>query len=309
MNRTLLQISGQGESRFYGHLNILAEYAGLKDQPWVNGYVQHGWTGTDGWGDYVGSRRIGHKFVWSNRVEKEIRSTGGRNVTVIGAPWLYLLKLKKILVGNAVKKAGVIAYPLHSQPWAPKQDTNIEYAEYLKETYGSVTVCLHWTDFENQKLKYESFGHKVITYGVGTPWLKGFDLKILNKQLETLQNHSKFVSNAFQTSVFYALSLGLEVEFGGPAGWVKQIDHRGTYGRLGQSHWQKLALDEKLRDGFWKDELGLVNLKEPAELRTLLGWNQKAPSMTAQFMIHRLKDLLLDGNPFEKLSYFSRGRS
>jgi len=309
MNRTLLQISGQGESRFYGQVNILAEYCGLKNQPWVNGYLQHGWTGTDGWGDYVGRRRIGHKYVWSKRVQDEIFSGGGKNATVIGAPWLYLLKQNNVNLANGIKKEGVIAYPLHSQPWAPKQDTNAEYAEYLKDTYGSVTVCLHWTDYENQKAKYEKTGHRVITYGVGTPWLPGFDLKILNKQLAALQNHSKFVSNAFQTSVFYALSLGLEIEFGGPAGWVKQLDHRGTYGRLGQDHWQKLALDKNQKNDFWKEELGLSYLKEPSQLIEILGWNKPPMKDRVNYFFSRGLDIMRDGNLIEKLSYFSRGRS
>lgn len=308
VNRTLLQISGQGESRFYGHVNILAEYCGLTNQPWINGYLQHGWTGTDGWGDYVGRRRVGHKYVWSNRVKDEIYSGGGKNATVVGSPWIYLLKQKKINFGNAVKSEGIIAYPLHSQPWAPKQDTNSEYAEYLRDTHGKVTVCLHWTDYENQKSKYENFGHQVITYGVGTPWLAGFDLGILSKQLAALQNHSKFVSNAFQTSVFYALSLGLDVEFGGPAGWVKQIDHRGTYGRLGQDHWQKLALDKNTRENFWKEELGLPQLLEPSQLKKILGWDSPASQKYISFILSRALDIIKDGNLLEKFSYFSRGR-
>lgn len=309
MNRTLLQISGQGESRFYGHLDILAEYCGLKKQPWLNGYLQHGWTGTDGWGDYVGRRRIGQKYVWSTRVQNEIYSGGGKNATVIGAPWLYLLKQKNINLGASVKKEGTIAYPLHSQPWAPKQDTNLEYADYLKDIYGEVTVCLHWTDYENQKSKYEKFGHQVITYGVGTPWLAGFDLKILSKQLSALQNHSRFVSNAFQTSVFYALSLGLAVEFGGPAGWVKQIDHRGTYGRMGQDYWKTQALDKNQSENFWKEELGVAHLQEPSQLKKMLGWEKPATSKKVLFLAKRVMDIIKDGNVLEKLSYFSRGRT
>ncbi len=309
MNRTLLQISGQGESRFYGHVNILAKYCALNSTKWLNGYLQHGWTGTDGWGDYVGRRRWGHKFVWSQRVADEVLQGGGRNVTVIGSPWLYLLKQKNISLGNAIKNQGVIAYPLHSQPWAPKQDTNKEYAQYLKDTYGSVTICLHWTDFEKQKNTYQDLGHKVITYGVGTPWLENFDLEILSKQLEVLLNHSKFVSNAFQTSVFYALSLGLEVEFGGPAGWVKAIDHRGTYGRLGQDHWVNLAINSNTKENFWKEELGINHLKSPAELKDILGWNKFSLFNTFKFLMFRVKDMIADGNLLEKFSYFSRGRN
>lgn len=308
MNRTLLQISGQGESRFYGHVKILAEYCQLNFIPWVNGYIQHGWTGTDGWGDYVGKRRIGHKFVWSERVAAEIKSGGGKNVTVIGSPWLYLLKKNNINLANAIENEAVIAYPLHSQPWAPKEDTNTQYATYLKDTYGEVTVCLHWSDFEKQKNKYEALGHKAITYGVGTPWLENFDEEILTKQLLTLRKHSKFVSNAFQTSVFYALSLGLDVEFGGPAGWVKDIDHRGTYGRLGQSHWVNLATNKETRNQFWKDELGFNNIKEPNDLITLLNWDKNSRFKKVKFFTHRVRDMLRDGNLAEKLSYFSRGR-
>jgi hypothetical protein len=57
------QLSGQAENRFYGHLHLLAQYCGFEGQPWLNGYLQHGWNATDGFGNYLGGKRVSNKYV------------------------------------------------------------------------------------------------------------------------------------------------------------------------------------------------------------------------------------------------------
>lgn len=308
-SRSLLQLTGQAENRFYGHLNILAQYCGLDGEPWLNGYLQHGWNGSDGWGYNIGYRRAGHKFVWSARVAEELKKNGGRNFSVVGSPWLYLLKTKKINLENAVQETGVIAYPVHSQPWGPVEDTHENYSNFLAENYGSVTVCLHWTDFEKSKKKYQLKGHTVITYGIGTPWLPGYDKDILTKQLETLLHHSIFVSNAFQTSALYALSLGLKVEIGGPKKWwVKESDYKEVYGDRGSEYWNQLVMDQTQSKELWRSELGFNYLMSSEQLKSTLDWNSNKSVKKFIFFSKRLKDVLLDGNLLQKLSFFTKGR-
>ena len=309
MNRTFLQLSAQGENRLYGHTSILAKYCGLAEPVWLNGYLQHGWNGCDGFSNYAGHRRLSNKYIWSQRALDDLLTRGGRNSTVIGSPWLYNLKLKnKLHLSLKAKSNKIIAYPLHSQPWAPKNYLHSEYANYLKENYGEITISLHWSEYSNFEIlnTYKSLGHNPITYGIGTPWIKGFDVRFLDHQLTQLENHGKIVTNAMQTSVLYALSLGLNVEFGGPASWQKKVDEFGTYGQYGQDYWKDKVLNDPEKT--WKMELGLNELQEPERLRESLGWNESM-KIKPTFVASRLIDVIRDGSIVEKLSYFSKGRN
>jgi hypothetical protein len=108
-----------------------------------------------------------------------------------------------------------------------------------------------------------------------------------------------------QTSVLYALSLGLDVEFGGPASWKKKVDEFGTYGQYGQDYWKEKVLNDPTQT--WKIELGLNDLQEPESLRKSLGWD-KTTKIKPTFVASRLIDVIRDGSIIEKLSYFSKGR-
>ncbi|MFM9096497.1 MAG: hypothetical protein ACKOQL_06655, partial [Actinomycetes bacterium] len=191
MKRLMLQLSGQAENRFYGHVDVLARYCGLEAPVWINGYIQHGWNGCDGFSHYAGHKRISKKFIWSKRAQKDQELLGGINNFVIGAPWLYNLKMNQISKVSTTKDK-VIAYPLHSQPWAPKNYLHSEYAQYLKSKFGNVTVSLHWSEFSNKETKntYQNCGHTIITNGVGTPWLPNFEKNFLTNQASYLANHS-----------------------------------------------------------------------------------------------------------------------
>jgi hypothetical protein len=309
VNRSLLQLSAQGENRLYGHLSILSNYCEITEPVWLNGYLQHGWNGCDGFSNYAGHKRSSKKFIWSKRALDDLVSRGGKNAFVIGSPWLYNLKTKNKLEANPVSNSKkIIAYPLHAQPWAPKNYLHSEYASYLKENYGEITISLHWTDYSNFEIlnTYKSLGHNPITYGVGTPWIKGFNNHFLDNQLSQLENHGKIVTNAMQTSVLYAMSLGLQVEFGGTASWKKKIDEVGTYGDYGQDYWREKVLTQPEKT--WKTELGFDELLSPKELMTTLSWN-KSIKINSTFIVSRLSDILKDGSIIEKISYFTKGRN
>ena len=109
-----------------------------------------------------------------------------------------------------------------------------------------------------------------------------------------------------QTSVLYALSLGLQVEFGGPASWKKKIDEVGTYGDYGQDYWREKVLTQP--DKTWKTELGFEELLPPEELVATLGWN-KSIRLNSTFVVSRVADILKDGSMIEKLSYLTKGRN
>lgn len=295
MNSFLIQISGQAENRFYGHVNILARYCGLEGNPFLNGYLQHGWNATDGFGNYLGSKRFANKFVWSQRCEKIIKKNGKKNVIAIGAPWIYLSDIYPL--NNITRKKGVVAYPAHSSTWSKIGNTSIEYSKYLKEKFGAVTVVLHRYDYSNIEIQknYLTFGHRVTTHGIGTPWEKGFDPLFLKNQRDLLSNYSTVTSNVTSTPVLYGMSLGLNAEIGGPVDYsITNLDDKASQLGDGKTDWNLMV--EK-NPTFWQQELGVENKKSPEELKIILGWHPK-PKKFSSYIFLRSKDLITGSNKF-----------
>lgn len=308
MNRFFLQFSGQAENLLYGHLQILANECGLDEPPFLNGHLQHGWNGSDVAAKNERGLIRAKKFVWSDRVAQHIISAGGGNVSVIGSPWLYLLRQKKVEYENHFNSKGVIAYPDHSQPWEMLDNIHAQYSEYLKSKYGEVTVSLHWTDYSNTHVKqsYENNGHVVVTNGVGTPWLEKFNKNYLENQLHFLSSHNTFVSNSVTTSAFYATSLGLDIKIEGPAGWTTGIDIKKYYGNFGLNFWTERFNTSNLRTLLWKEELGFDYMLNKNDLTKTLEWNDLSLQPKVKFLLHRCQDILLNGGYKEKLSFITK---
>jgi hypothetical protein len=227
--------------------------------------------------------------VWSKRCEEIIKANGKSNVFAIGAPWLYLEDVYP--QSQTKEKDGIIAYPAHSSSWSHMGDTSKEYASYLKDQYGPITVVLHKYDFANAdtKQKYESAGHSVITHGSGTPWEKGFDLEFLKKQRDVIAKFAKVVSNSMSTAILYATSLGLTAEIGGPIDYsVTNPDDKASQAGDGKTDWAKMLNNNFAQ--LWKDELGLNCKKSPTELKEILGWSPK-PQKSLFFIFKRGIDL------------------
>jgi hypothetical protein len=299
VNTFLLQLSAQAENRFYGHVHLLAKYCGLEGSPWINGYLQHGWNATDGFGNYLGSKRSAHKYVWSKRCENIIEQNGKKNVFAIGAPWLYLSDVYPQATNQ--NGSGVVAYPAHSSTWSKLGDTSLEYANFLKDKYGEVTVVLHRYDFANTQVKqtYESAGHQVKTHGNGTPWESGFDPMFLKNQRDLLSGFSVVVSNIMSTPVLYATSLGLKAEIGGPVDYsITNADDKASQTGDGLTDWNSMI---NQNPDSWKEELGLDCKKSPQELKEILGWQPK-PKKAISFFFARSKDLFTGSNKFVSLS-------
>lgn len=293
------QLSGQAENRFYGHIHVLAKYCGLNGEPFLNGYLQHGWNATDGFGNYLGKKRFANKFVWSKRCENLIKDFR-KNVFSIGAPWLYLNDIYPLK--DLKSKKGVVAYPSHSSNWSKMGDTHEENSEFLKKNFGEVTVVLHKYDFSFHDIrkKYEQVGHRTYCHGNGTPWEKDFDLHFLKNQRDFLSQFEVVVSNVMQTAVLYATSLGLEPIIGGPLKYDTDKNDMASQIGDGTINW-----DEELnrnKSGLWEQELGLSSKKTKPELKEILGWNDNKISYF--FIKNRTKDLVVGSSLLTSLKVF-----
>ena len=291
MQTFLDQLSAQAENRFYGHIQILGKYCGLSGSPFLNGYLQHGWNATDGFGNYLGKKRFAPKYVWSRRCEELIKPFRD-NVYAIGAPWLYLEDVypkKKVS-----EKKGIVAYPSHSSSWSVMGDTHLENAEFLYDNFKEVTVVLHRFDYSNSQIRqnYEKLGHKTYCHGNGTPWEKDFDPMFLINQRDFLNQFHTVVANVMQTAVLYATSLGLEPIIAGPIDYSGvDVNDKASQAGDGKTNWNKELEKNK---NLWQIELGLNEKKDRTELKNLLGWDINKVSYN--FLYARAKDLIYGSN-------------
>jgi hypothetical protein len=288
MIKTFLnQVSAQAENRFYGHIQILSKYCGIAGSPFLNGYLQHGWNATDGFGNYLGKKRYANKYVWSKRCEELIKPHKN-NVFSIGAPWLYLEDIYPKEKNQ--EKKGIVAYPSHSTSWSKMGDTHLENSEYLYSNFKEVTVVLHRYDYSIPEIKnsYEKLGHKTFCHGNGIPWEKDFDPMFLVRQRDFLNQFHTVVANVMQTAVLYATSIGLEAIIGGPVDYTGvNVDDKASQKGDGKINWDKELEKNKY---LWKQELGLEDKKDKEELRNILGWNDNKISF--HFLNSRAKDLV-----------------
>ncbi|MFF5080564.1 hypothetical protein ACFY36_26225 [Actinoplanes sp. NPDC000266] len=267
-------------NHFYGHAHILAEYCGLDpdDPPRIDGFVQHGWNVVDGLGygtPYVPGRPI---LVYSERTRRRAWSMGRRHVTVIGAPFLYLLTMRPE-EADAPPREGTIFYPFHG--WENQQvlgDHQRQVEEILETEDGPVTFCLYWNEFQNDKVResYEQYG-RVVCHGYrGKQWLDT-DRFFLDKQLAELRRHKRVASNRLSSAIFHGVAAGCEpAVYGDPM----HLDREDLpMAERIRREWPELHgkhLDMAVARPSALSELGDGYLASPDELRVILGWSAKA---------------------------------
>ncbi len=210
----------QAENRAYGHARTLSEYAGFTQARWVPGALQHGWNPFDGIGMDDGVWRPLPKFVWSDDNVRRGLQKGGRGYRAIGAPWLYLLRMRGRPTPPARSEGGsTIAFPFHATVHTRMVGSHADYARDLVEGEGSraLTVCLQWIDADNPETRraYEDVGATVVTLGRGTSVAPGHE-HFLHRQLDLIGAHDRLVSNRLATCIFYGAAAGLEVGVYGP---------------------------------------------------------------------------------------------
>ena len=173
-------------NHFYGHAHVLAQYCGLNREhpPRIEGYLQHGWNVVDGLGcgtPYVPGQPI---FVWSEQTRRRAWSMGRRHATVVGAPFLYLLAVRRR--PRPVEREGTIWYPFHG--WEG-QHVNGDHRRLIDEIMatepGPITFCLYWNEYRDDRVRaeYEQAG-RVICHGYrGLQW-QDTDIRFLHNQLD-----------------------------------------------------------------------------------------------------------------------------
>ncbi|MCU7729737.1 hypothetical protein ODJ79_38975 [Actinoplanes sp. KI2] len=263
-------------NHFYGHAHVLAEYCGLDPEhpPRIEGYVQHGWNVLDGLG--IGTPYLPGKpiFVWSEQTRRRAWSMGRRQATVIGAPFLYLLRFAPPPPEPATR-AGTIWYPFHGWESQQVKGSHARLIDEIRATEtGPLTFCLYWNEYRNDRVRaeYEKAG-RVVCHGYrGFMW-QDTDTRFLHNQLDELRAHQRVASNRLSSAVMYGAAAGCEPAVYGDPMHLERED-RSTAERI-RRQWPELHGKhpdpaEARRSAL--AELGDDYLASPAELRTMLGW-------------------------------------
>jgi hypothetical protein len=284
----------QGENRAYGHAAVLSEYAGFDRTKWIPGALQHGWNPFDGIGRMDGIWRPLRKFVWSEENERIGRALGGVRYEVLGAPWLYLLRLAPVPAAPSGPPS-TVAFPYHPTIHDRVVGSHERYAKDLAgREPGPVTVCLQWMDHADTGIRenYARHGFRVVTLGRGTSGAPGYT-GFLRRQRQELLRHTRAVSNRLSTALFYAASVGLEV---GIYGSEMSLASEQAYATSGiPDRWPALHADAvapEVSRPLWEHQLGADQVQSPERLRALMGWDGLRPGVKAHFIASRTADLM-----------------
>ena len=268
-------------NHWYGHAHILAEYCGLDpaSPPPIRGVIQHGWNFAHGLGYGHVNDHSFTKLVWNDRNRRRGQVIGWRDFAVIGAPYLYLMDLKKD--EPAPEREGTIFYPFHGtndyESVMGSHDKLIEQVKAVED--GPVTACLYYVEYDDPEIRkhYEDSGFRVITHGRrGNQW-KGTDRFFLFRQLEEQKKHTRVISNRLTTAVFYGAAAGCEpAVYGDPMEFVGVKAGFNGAGLLEalypEMFGEHLDIEHALETS--RAELGTDHLMSPDELRYTLGWDE-----------------------------------
>jgi hypothetical protein len=268
-------------NHFYGHAHIMGRFVGADYAPRIWGYLQHGWNMHDGFAVGTVFAPRYPKFVWSHACARRGWAAGLREYMVVGSPWLYLLELERQedWIAAARPRTGTIVYPFHGWEGQQVLGSHSRYLDQIRATEGDVpiTVCLHWNEFDNDKVReeYEAAGVRVITHGQRGYMWKGTDQAFLYRQLDEMRHHRRVISNRMSSAILYAASAGIEVGvYGDPM--HLESDHAVLGGvskprrMWPEMHQESIPTD--LARQVADDELGRDDLLLPEEVIDAFGW-------------------------------------
>lgn len=268
----------------YGHDLVLALWTGLHRRvPPIWGFLQHAWM--EDLPFWQGER---HSRFWPIIVFSERNRSAAKewcigrcdtSVIAIGDPFLYVVRLLASLGArpSPSRGGGTIVYPMHADGRDETIARHRAYGEFVRETEGAeTTVCLHWHDWGNPRLRgaYEDLGFRVISHGFNA------SPHFLFAQHAELLRHERVVSNVVGTALFHGGALGLHMEVMGPV-----FGERDTPEELEAlvahqcERWPTLVEGGVRGDAavvLAGEELGAEHMREPEDLKELLGWTGAA---------------------------------
>lgn len=268
----------ESQNHYYGHSSALARYVGLPGPRHLPGLVQHGWTATSPLETHFrdfpavgapGGRRGRALFVWSHTSRAWDPAGEHRATTPIGAPWAYL----SARLGPAGGGSGTVILPVHGIATQTLHGDHATVARAWADAEGDATVCLYHVEADDPRIvdAYAAAGHRVVTLGRRT------DPAFLGRLHTLLTGAGRVVSNRLSTPVVYAAAAGIPTAVTGDPMRLDGEDSAGV-ARL-RRVWPEFydpSIDPDQLRAVGLEEIGARYLREPAELRALLGWDRRS---------------------------------
>lgn len=266
----------EAQNHYYGHSGAFARYVDLRRPRHIRGLVQHGWTAASPLDTHFrdfpqigapGGRQDRSLFVWSHASRAWDPATAARRSVPIGAPWAYLVAS----ADPPGTPSGTVILPVHGIPTQRLHGDHATVAREWARTEGPATVCLYHVEAADERIvgAYAEAGHRCVTLGART------DPAFLSRLYRLLTGASRVVSNRLSTPVVYAAALGIDV---GVHGDAMRLDGEALdpAERL-RAVWPEFFDAEASvadRQSVARAEIGSAYVREPDELRRLLGWDR-----------------------------------
>ena len=209
----------------YGHREILLDFMGLDHSNLFLGVLQHGFAPTfEPWDAFTprtkGIFQRSSLWVFSQERAQGLAKLGYRNVSAIGAPWLYLPK-EQSTTSRPQLAEQFIVFPNHTdlRILPPSESEIRDKVRFWKNVAGEspLTICLYWSDFLEyswKKVAHEE-GVSITLAGLGgldPAWLPHSSrLNYLHNLRRLLSNHTHAIFETFTSAIFYAAIEGLDI--------------------------------------------------------------------------------------------------
>lgn len=300
VGRNDASIACYSEQFAYGHREVILDAAGYDRSCLILGRIPHGgWTRAETipqekWRDPA--LREMPQWMWNEAWVRSARQNGARKVVAIGAPWLYLLRLRgrpTIWEPNATRcvhpplAPRTLVLPVHSC-----EDNVIGFASASARLANMfdptrTTVCLAWQDFLSRRTREQFAMHgfrlECAGYrGTGhTPGSTSGDRTVfLSNVLELIDDHDLVVSDAVTTGLIYAASIGKSVQV------IRDLSSEDGHreNNCDREHGPDCAEGCLFEEHPWMEEPGSTPFDHRDELADALGWH----SMRSQTDLHRM---------------------
>ena len=281
------------DNLYYGHYDIFKSYANTILPYKINGELQHGWSPNSGIASYPISNDIQGKnsryYLFNDANKQKCIKMGFKNTVSIGAPFLYLPKIKE---KKSYLPKSLILFPYHSTEYEEDNRFNIGYENYLESIarisskFKSITACLYWKDYENQDIFDQFHKRKIKTRSLGH---RDNNPSFLSNFVNLVNNYEYVSSDCFSSAIFYSLKLGKKVFiYGQPISFHYKSKVSPDFEQKISSKDAYKIYSEKYPELLWENfnnkphiqiadiELGQKFKKSPEQIRSLFEWNLKS---------------------------------
>lgn len=279
------------DNDYYGHRYIFSKYCKTKN---LNCFasIQHGIL-TPPQEKNLGKRSFifAPFLTWNRRVEVKSIKNKIPNVISVGAPFLYLNKLKNKKYNNP---KGTLVFPSKSTHNKSRSVNNIELIKATEKSFkGPYSICIYYLDLSKDWSIFKKKGWKIYTCG---------DKKsnqFLYKFYKIVSKHKNVVCTSINTAAFYSMYMKKNFKLILNNLEKKKIKKKIVIQNKDDDNLQlktKIFFEKKYpgfttnrltkleRFNLSKKELGFESIKSSNEIYKLLGWNNFLKKMIAKIL-------------------------